>query len=277
MIGTCVATNGFRCFRAELDVVPHAPLKRGQGFGDFHHRRFVARVDGHAGGAGEVFFVFDPDADHPVRAAVFRFAAFLFGFGERQRLRIFSSGELERAVFVEVPFVGQRLRLGVTRGGRVDGGFEFTAGVVEPVRRFGFEVRRRRVGLVGDAVDRAVAEAFFAEEVGVVEVAVGAFGDLHPRVDLALAQEPPGRRGVGLSVFAGEHHPDAAADGVGEEEGAFVFGRELSALVEGETADRRARVGRAFVFRHHRLSMAVGEERLARTSPVRSRTSSCRR
>src|SRR6185369_4186255 len=56
------------------------------------------------------------------------------------------------------------------------------------------------------------------------------------------------------------HHPNAAANGVGEEEGAFVFGRKFFAVVEGDAAEGRAVFDRAFVFGDDRLAMAVIEE-----------------
>ncbi len=73
-----------------------------------------------------------------------------------------------------------------------------------------------------------------------------------------------GRRRVGFAVSAGEHHPDAAAHRVGEEEGAFVGGGELVALVEGDATERGAEFDRAFVFGNDRLAVAVIEERRGR-------------
>ena len=211
-------------FAVELDHVADAPLFRSR-FGDRHRRRFVAGVDGDPRDAGEVFVVLDPHRDHPVRAFAFAFARLLLGFGEGQRLRFRAAADLEDAVFVQVPFVGERIAVGIGRFARVDGRFEFVAAVVGPVGRFRFQPRDRRVRAVGDPVDLAFAFAFFAEQARVVEVSVGAFADLHPGIDAALAHEPLGRRGVRFAVLPRQHHPDAAAHRVGEEEGAFVFCR----------------------------------------------------
>ncbi len=101
---------------------------------------------------------------------------------------------------------------------------------------------------VADAADRA------AVQVGVVEVAAGTHLEVHRTRGPGHEGLPLG--GVGEPVRAGEHHPDAVARVVREEERVAVPGREGGLVVERESRDRRAAC-RAALPGHHLRPVVV--------------------
>ncbi len=126
------------------------------------------------------------------------------------------------------------------------GGRGLVQGQVAARRRL---LRRRR-----DALDRAA-------QVRVEEVALWADQEFDRAVRAGV--ESLDFRRVGEAVRPRQHHPDAVAGVVGEEERAVVGGREGARLGEGDARDRRAadRAGLAF---DHLGRVVVGEVRRGR-------------